>query len=130
MANKRVRTSRKTMTSQEGKLWMRLRGFRAQGLRFRRQVPFAGHVIGFACLPARLAVELDGEQHGAMDEGGRDLDAALKASGFSVLRFWNHDIDRSLDSVIETIHRAALDRLAPSCTTRQLPRFGEDGESG
>jgi very-short-patch-repair endonuclease len=30
-------------------------------------------------------------------------DAHLAAQGFLTLRFWNHDVDTNLDSVVETI---------------------------
>ena len=127
MANGRARALRKTMTPQEVKLWAWLRPLRAQGLHFRRQVPFAGFIIDFACLPARLAVELDGSQHGMPEGAMRDhlRDSILSEAGFKVLRFWNHEVDRGIGDVTEAIYRAAIERLPPSGAARHLPRYGE-----
>ncbi|WP_411969901.1 endonuclease domain-containing protein [Mesorhizobium sp. CA12] len=56
----------------------------------------------FVCAEAKLIVEIDGSQHA---ESLRDLerDAALKARGFRVLRFWNDDVLKELDAVCDTI---------------------------
>ncbi len=111
------------MTPQEIKLWLRLRLLRPQGLHFRRQVPLAGFIVDFACLKAMLVIEVDGEQHGLPDGIARDgrRDAALSDAGFRVLRFWNHEVERGLTDVIESIYRAAVERRPPSGASRHLP---------
>ncbi|WP_318011988.1 endonuclease domain-containing protein [Mesorhizobium sp. ESP-6-4] len=52
------------MTEAEHKLWQELRDRRLDRIKFRRQVPIGKYVADFACLEARLIVELDGSQHG------------------------------------------------------------------
>ncbi len=127
MANERARTLRKTMTPQEVKLWIGLRALRPQNLHFRRQVPLQGMIVDFACLRARLVVEVDGEQHGLPSGLAADerRDAALAETGYRVLRFWNHEVDRGRDDVVETIVRAASERFFPSGAARHLPPTGE-----
>jgi very-short-patch-repair endonuclease len=105
MANETARSLRKAMTRQEVKLWVRLRGLRALGHHFRRQSPLLPYVVDFECRRSRLIVEVDGGQH-AMDQNIRRdnaRDEFLKDAGYRVLRFWNHEIDRELDAVLETI---------------------------
>ncbi|WP_366079632.1 DUF559 domain-containing protein [Sphingomonas sp.] len=59
-------------------------------------------------------------------------DAYLKAQGFRILRFWNHDIFTNEEAVTETIFRA-LDDPSPSQACGlgpSLSRRGERGKSG
>jgi very-short-patch-repair endonuclease len=107
MANEQARHLRKTMTRQEVKLWVRLRALRAIGFHFRRQSPISSSIVDFECRRARLVIEVDGGQHGTDRGRGRDSirDAALKRAGYEVLRFWNHEVDRDLDAVLDVTIR-------------------------
>ena len=49
-----------------------------------------------------MIVEADGSQHGESIRDER-RDASLAREGWAVLRFWNHDILRNRESVIDTI---------------------------
>jgi very-short-patch-repair endonuclease len=100
-----ARTLRANLTSQEVKLWIQLRSWRAHGFHFRRQVPRDGYILDFACLKARVIVEADGNQHGFDENRRRDTvrDEHFEKQGFTVLRFSNFDIDRNIESVLETI---------------------------
>jgi hypothetical protein len=51
------------MTRAEEILWMRLRGSRFHGAKFKRQVPFDRYVADFYCHASKLVVEVDGKQH-------------------------------------------------------------------
>jgi very-short-patch-repair endonuclease len=84
------------------------------GFRFRRQVILSGFIADFACLEARLIVEVDGTTHSTEEEIARDLAraAALAAQGFAVLRFTNDDVYRNLDGVAETVAMKLI-RLRP-----------------
>jgi very-short-patch-repair endonuclease len=97
-----ARSLRRDMTEAEQKLWLELRGRRLDLIKFRRQVPIGPYIADFACLEARLVVEIDGSQHA---DSVRDTarDAELKQRGFRVLRFWNDDVLRELDAVCDTI---------------------------
>ena len=105
MSIARARHLRKSLTPQEAKLWLRLRGLKSLGLHFRRQVPVAGYYLDFACLKHSLAIEVDGSQHG-MSSGivhDQTRDDRLADLGFKTLRFWNFEIDRNISGVVERI---------------------------
>ncbi|TIO47146.1 MAG: endonuclease domain-containing protein [Mesorhizobium sp.] len=97
-----ARSLRREMTEAEDKLWQELRDRRLDRIKFRRQAPIGKYVADFVCLEARLIIEIDGSQH-ADSESDRIRSAELKASGFRVLRFWNDDVVKDLDSVCDTI---------------------------
>jgi very-short-patch-repair endonuclease len=112
MADERARRLRKTMTPQEVKLWVHLRALREQGYHFRKQAPLKGHIVDFVCFRYRSIVEADGHHHGFDKHRERDAirDARLAGDSFRILRFSNHDIDRSLNAVIDTIFHALTQR--------------------
>jgi very-short-patch-repair endonuclease len=125
MANRNARRLRKAMTQQEVKLWVHLRSWRSErGIHFRRQVPKLGYILDFACLRARLVVEVDGGQHGGTRDRLRDQ--RLKSAGFRVLRVWNNDVDGNLDGVL-TASMAAVAAVSPPTGLRPVPppRSGE-----
>lgn len=88
------------MTPQEVKLWVKLRELKTVGFHFRRQAPIGPYIVD-----SRLVIEADGGQH-AMPENeqsDRARDAFLQSQGFTVLRFWNSDIDANLAGVMERV---------------------------
>ncbi|MEO9340103.1 DUF559 domain-containing protein [Mesorhizobium sp. SB112] len=97
-----ARTLRRELTEAEGKLWQELRSRRLDGIKFRRQAPVGRFVADFLCADAMLIIEIDGSQH-ADSVYDRERDAELKARGFRVLRFWNDDVLREMNSVCDTI---------------------------
>jgi very-short-patch-repair endonuclease len=101
----RARQLRRDRSDAEKQLWYHLRGRQMDGHRFRRQVPIGSYIADFACLSARLVIEVDGGQH---NEGTNEtLDAQrtewLKTKGYRVLRFGNSDLLTDIDSVTETV---------------------------
>jgi very-short-patch-repair endonuclease len=97
-----ARTLRRELTEAEGKLWQELRGRRLDGIKFRRQVPVGRFIADFLCADAMLIIEIDGSQH-ADSSYDRERAAELKTRGFRVLRFWNDDVLREMNSVCDTI---------------------------
>ncbi|MCI5077371.1 endonuclease domain-containing protein [Oricola sp.] len=97
-----AREMRGNPTQAEERLWGALRNRRLDMLKFRRQVPIGPYIADFVCMEAKLIVEVDGTQHA---ESRRDSlrDTDLEARGFRVLRFWNDEVMRELDSVCATI---------------------------
>jgi very-short-patch-repair endonuclease len=91
------------MTEPEVILWSQLRRRNLNGHRFRRQHPIGSYVVDFACLKAKLIVELDGGHHSEQREADRQRDANLEELGFNVLRFWNDDVRSNLSGVLEKI---------------------------
>ena len=105
MANAFARQLRKNLTPQEAKLWIKLRALKPLGFHFRRQVPIRHVIVDFASFRDRLVIEVDGGQHNFDEAARRDemRDAFLRSEGFRVLRFWNHEVDRELDAVMDVI---------------------------
>jgi very-short-patch-repair endonuclease len=101
----RARELRRNMSEPEILLWSRLRRLRARGYAIRRQYPFRGYYLDFACLSRRLVIEVDGYQHGDEQQAAHDAlrDRILKRHGFQVLRFWSSDVRRNLDEVMDRI---------------------------
>ena len=97
---------RREMTDAERKLWLRLNLRRLGGVKFRKQVPVAPYIADFACLERRLIIELDGGQHDENKAKDEIRTRYLEAKGYRVLRFWNTDVMRNIDGVVEAIARA------------------------
>ena len=93
---------RRVPTDAERQLWSRLRAKRLNGWKFRRQQPIGPYIADFVCMEAKLIVELDGSQHA---ESPRDKarDSNLEERGFRILRLWNDDVIRDLESACATI---------------------------
>jgi len=108
MPNANARALRKQLTPQETKLWAKLRALKPLGYHFRRQAPIGRVIVDFACFHAKLIIEADGGQHNMAAAAARDAsrDAFLRSQGFTILRFWNSDIDHNLDGVLQTIQAA------------------------
>jgi len=118
------------MTDAERRLWYGLRAHRLAGHKFKRQVPIGSYIVDFACLSRKLIVEVDGGQH---SESLRDKrrDAWLKTQGFEVLRFWNNDVLKNTEGVLELILIALKDRPSPGALRAPpSPRRGEWKDQG
>lgn len=102
----RAQVLRKRMTDAEQHLWSRLRRRQLLGFKFRRQVPVGPYIADFACVEAKLIVELDGGQHIDAKASDEARTRFLESRGFRVLRFWNNDVLRRTDDVLDEILRA------------------------
>jgi len=100
-----ARSLRRRMTPHEAKLWVALRTLKRAGHHFRRQVAIGAFVVDFACLRARLVIEVDGAGHSRDDRiaADRRRDLVLAEQGFLVCRFTNHEVALDLASVMDTI---------------------------
>jgi very-short-patch-repair endonuclease len=103
---KRAKELRRDMTPAEAKLWQRLRAGRLEGFHFRRQQIIDGYIVDFYCHAAGLVVELDGGVHLEQMDYDRERDESLAGRGIRVLRFFNSDINNSIDTVLGTILEA------------------------
>lgn len=112
-AFKTAKRERRSGNLPEVLIWRELRK-RPGGYKFRRQHPLGDVVFDFACLSARLAIEIDGHAHDCGDRPGRDSrrDAWLAGQGFRVLRLTARDVLRDLESAIVGII-AACDAASP-----------------
>ncbi len=100
-----AKSMRRQMTDAELKLWNELRAHRLMGLGFRRQFPIDRYIVDFACAEKKLIVEVDGTQHAEDGAAAYDANrtAYLQRRGWTILRFWNDDILKSLDAACQQI---------------------------
>ena len=114
----RARRLRRDQTDAERLLWFRLRDRRLSGWKFKRQVPIDRYVADFCWGDGRLIVELDGGQHSEHAEADAKRTAVLESCGYLVLRFWNNDVMKNLEGVLEeivaTLPQTPSDSLTPS----------------
>lgn len=100
-----ARRLRTEMTDAERILWSKLWFIPLEGTHFRKQVPIGPYFADFACHKLRLVIELDGSQHG--EEQARRYDekrtAFMNSAGYRVVRFWNYEVFKELESVLDTI---------------------------
>ncbi len=117
------------MTDAERIVWYGLRAHRLHGASFRRQTPIGPYVADFACLAAKLIVEVDGGQHFEPEHIAHDerRSAFLAAQGYRVLRFSNLDVMKNKSGVLETIAAALENREPPP---RPSPASGEREQEG
>lgn len=82
------------------------------GFKFRRQHPIGPYIVDFYCRKAQLAIEIDGGQHNQDDQllYEQRRTAYLEEQGIKVLRFWNHDVLRETETVLEVIRQVLIDR--------------------
>jgi very-short-patch-repair endonuclease len=100
---KRARELRHTTTDAERFLWRHLRRENFAAYKFRRQYPIAGYIADFACVSAKLVVELDGGQHADALEYDERRTRKIAACSYRVLRFWNDDVFLRTEDVLEEI---------------------------
>jgi very-short-patch-repair endonuclease len=101
----RARRLRRDMTDAERKLWWNLRRLPIEHSHFRRQATIGPYFADFACHERRLVIEVDGGQHNKPDNVARDAErsAYLQSQGYRILRFWNNDVLKNINGVMEAI---------------------------
>jgi very-short-patch-repair endonuclease len=79
-------------------------------MKFRRQFPILGSVADFACVEARLIIEIDGIAHNMGNRPERDVtrDAILTGKGWRVERIPAADVLKDVKVVAEAIVALAL----------------------
>ncbi|HTT85417.1 MAG TPA: endonuclease domain-containing protein [Rhizomicrobium sp.] len=116
MADMRARQLRANLTKAERNLWFSLRPLKFKGLHFRRQAPMGNYIVDFVCHGAKLVIELDGSQHAESENIVYDAARTkfLESRGYSVLRFWNSDVLKNRNGIMEAILATAEARIVPS----------------
>jgi very-short-patch-repair endonuclease len=99
----RARALRRNSTDAEGRLWNALRGRQLGGAKFRRQVPIDRYFADFACVEARLVVEVDGSQHQAQVRYDAKRTEVIEAAGWIVMRVPSTTVMENLDGVAQDI---------------------------
>ncbi|WP_234186550.1 endonuclease domain-containing protein [Shinella sp. NM-101] len=109
-----ARRLRRIETEEERLLWSDLRDRRLNGFKFSRQIPLGAYIVDFLCRDRHLIVEIDGFQH-AESPSDELRTHRLNAFGYSLLRFWNHEVTRDRRAVLETILAALDGRMTERC---------------
>jgi len=95
-------------------LWARLKG-RGQGRPiFRRQYAFGAIIFDFYCVPAKLAVEVDGSTHWGDEARAKDevRDIWAMRQGIAVLRIGASEVYRDPGGATDAVILLALERIA------------------
>ena len=106
----------------EGRLWLELKDRRLGGHKFVRQFPIGPYFADFLCRKGKLVVELDGSQHADSAYDAR-RDQYMNTAGYSVLRFWSHDVLSQNDEVLETVLAVLDGRLTEKTVAFDLRYF-------
>ena len=102
-------------TEAEQKLWWHLRHrLSLDGTHFRRQVRFGHYIADFVSHGAKLVIEVDGGQHNEQALADAARSRFIEAQGYRVLRFWNNDVLKNIDGVLEDIHRVVTTTPTPN----------------
>jgi very-short-patch-repair endonuclease len=119
---KRARLLRKEMTLPEVLLWIQLQK-RPGGQKFRKQVPSDPYTLDFACLKARLVIEVDGEAHNRGDQPQKDVvrDRVMTERGFRTMRLPVYEVLNNMEDCLISIVAA--------CDAGNPPRHGEVARS-
>ena len=105
--NQNARELRKNMTKQERILWNILKDKQFYGYKFRRQHPIENYIVDFICREEKIIIEIDGGQHNQPSDIEYDKKRTLflESQGYTVIRFWNNDIDKNLDGVFKELQK-------------------------
>jgi very-short-patch-repair endonuclease len=93
---------RQSQTPQEIILWDKLRNNKL-GFKIKRQYSVGPYVLDFYCPFKKLAIEIDGSQHVENKEYDIERSDYLSVFGIKIIRFWNNEINASIDDVINKI---------------------------
>ncbi len=100
------RNLRKNSTDAEKRMWSLLRNRQLVGYKFRRQHPIKKFIVDFACPEELLAIEIDGGQHVESKKVDDERTQFLETQGYRVLRFWNDQVLKETEAVLEVILKA------------------------
>jgi very-short-patch-repair endonuclease len=129
----RAHRLRRDMTDAERKLWWHLRRMPVDGTHFRRQATVGPYFADFACHERRLIIEVDGGQHNRADHLLADSNRSeyLESRSYRVLRFWNNDVLKNIDGVMESMYAVLRDSKngpAPLTPPHRASRGGRGAE--
>jgi very-short-patch-repair endonuclease len=104
-----ARRMRRQAAKAEIRLWQRLRNRQVESTKFRRQVPIGAYIADFAAKEKHLIIEVDGGQHSIATEADEARSRELARLGYRVIRFWNGDVLKNTDGVIDAIRDAVIE---------------------
>lgn len=107
---KLARNLRSDMTEAEHLLWSRLRRKQINDLQFYRQKVIGDYIVDFYCHKAKIVIEIDGSQHTESEniEKDRVRDKYLVEQGLTVLRYFNNEVLKNINLVVEDIYNKII----------------------
>lgn len=120
-----ARQLRRRMPRSEALLWGYIRKRALNGARFRRQHPIGPYIADFACVAAKLLVEVDGHTHWTPEQLEHDARRTkyLAQQGGRVLRVTSADVYDNLSGVWDAI---AFHLPPPAASQPPPPHAGEE----
>jgi very-short-patch-repair endonuclease len=118
---KRARRLRKEMSLPAVLLWIELQK-RPGGFKFRREFPSHPYTLDFACLSARVGIEVDGAAHDCGDQPALDeaRDRVMAERGFRMLRILATEVLKNMEGCVMGIVAVCEEQ-----TLLNPPRHGE-----
>ena len=94
---------RKNMTKEEKHLWYDF--LKKLDVTVNRQKVIGNYIVDFCISSSMLVIELDGAQHYEPENKAYDKqrDEFLRSQGYTVLRFFNRDVNNNFDGVCAQI---------------------------
>lgn len=107
---------RNNATEAEKVLWEHLKHSKLEGFKFIRQYSAGGYILDFFCPKLRLAIELDGNQHGEKEAVlyDRDRSKYLEGANIIIMRFWNSELVKNPKIAVNQIYKQAVKLATPS----------------
>jgi len=98
---------------------------RDRGRRLRAELTYEerklwAHLRAKCWVAQHLIIELDDSQHAEPEEERKDglRTAHLNRQGYRVLRFWNEQINRELEGVLQAVYAALTDSQSRAAAAR------------
>jgi very-short-patch-repair endonuclease len=104
----RSRQLRRPMTPMELRLWSVIRNRALDGFKFRRQFVIGPYIADFACISAKVVIEIDGDSHEGTTQSDEERTAYIERSGFRVIRFTNQEARDNLEGVREQMRAVCV----------------------
>ena len=64
------------------------------------------YIVDFICFEKKVIIELDGGQHAEQVSYDKERQMWLEGKGFLVVRFWDNQVMKEIEAVVEAIFRA------------------------
>ena len=116
------------MTDAERRLWRHLRNRELGGWKFKRQYPVGPYIVDFICVEKNLVIEVAGGQHAENEKQDNQRSAYLNHMGYRVFRFWNNEVLKETEAVLEAIFAILADAKENSPSPQPSPPLGERGK--
>lgn len=99
----KARSLRQPMPKAELAFWRMVQNRSLGGYKFRRQQPIDRFFADFACVSAKLVVELDGPSHAEREAEDAERTVIIERCGWRVIRFTNAEVLGNIDDVAERL---------------------------